>query len=146
MRLMARPLSGLSAWERHRVATARVGRLATVRPDGRPHVVVVTFALLDEGALVTAVDAKPKRTTELQRLRNIAATPWGSLLVDHYDEDWGRLWWVRLDCDATVESEEPRRTELCQPLVAKYPQYRTEPPGGPVILLTVRSTASWRSP
>lgn len=143
MTSMTSPFSGMSPSERRRVSTARVGRLATVRPDGRPHLVVVTFALLDADVLVTAVDAKPKHTTNLQRLRNIAATPWASLLVDHYGEDWDGLWWVRLDCSAAVVSEEPRRTELAAPLVGKYAQYRERPPRGPVIVLGVERSVSW---
>ena len=75
---------------------ARVARLATVRPDGRPHQVPICFAL--EGrALLTAVDHKPKRTLALRRLANIAGNPAVSVLADRYDEDWSRLWWVRAD-------------------------------------------------
>ena len=130
---------------RHRaaLASARVARLATVRPDGRPHLVPVTFALLDDGHLVTAVDHKPKRTRELQRLRNVAAEPRVSLLVDHYAEDWSLLWWVRVDGTAEVVTEEPRRSELTGPLSAKYEQYAGTPPRGPVVLVAVTAVASW---
>jgi PPOX class probable F420-dependent enzyme len=137
------PTELLTPTERGRVAAARVGHLGTVRPDGRPHVVVVTFAWLGEDRLVTAVDAKPKRSTDLQRLRNLAASPWATLLVDHYEEDWSRLWWVRLDGDAEVVRDEPRRAESVRPLVAKYAAYRSAPPAGPAIVLRVRSCASW---
>lgn len=128
--------------ERSRLAAARVGRLATVRPDGIPHLVAVTFALTGD-TVVTAVDGKPKRTTALQRLRNIEAEPRVALLVDCYDEDWSKLWWVRTDGDAQVVREEPRRTECLAPLIDKYGQYRDAAPAGPVILITVRSTVSW---
>jgi len=40
-----------------------------------------------------AVDAKPKRTTQLQRLTNLRREPRCALLVDHYEEEWSRLWW-----------------------------------------------------
>ncbi len=134
---------GLTAADRRRVEGAPVGRLATVRPDGRPHLVVVTFAWLGAETLVSAVDAKPKRSTELQRLRNIEQSPAASLLVDHYDDDWTRLWWVRLDGDAEVVRAEPHRTEAVRPLVAKYAAYRDAPPAGPAIVLHVRSCRSW---
>ena len=81
---------------KQRVRDARVGRLGTVTPDGRPHLVPVCFALREE-TVYTAVDAKPKSTLALRRLANIEATPSASLLVDHYDEDWTHLWWVRVD-------------------------------------------------
>jgi len=81
---------------------ASVARLATVRPDGRPHLVPIVFAVAGD-VIVTAVDeVKPKRTRALARLANIAAEPRVSVLADHYDEDWTRLWWVRADGTATV--------------------------------------------
>jgi PPOX class probable F420-dependent enzyme len=122
------------------LAAARVGRLATVRPDGRPHVVVCCFAV--EGDVVwTAVDAKPKRDARLQRLANLRANPQASLLVDHYEEDWERLWWVRVDGPAAVLDEgDPRALAA---LTAKYPQYAASPPGGPVIALTIERVSAW---
>jgi PPOX class probable F420-dependent enzyme len=120
-----------------RVAAARVGRLATVTASGRPHVVPVCFAL-HEGAIVTAVDAKPKSTRALRRLDNVRATGRASLLVDHYEEDWSRLWWVRVDGPAEVIDSDA----AIDALVAKYEQYRAARPAGPVIVLR---PAAWRS-
>ena len=56
-----------------RFAQAPVARLATVAPDGGPHLVPVVFALRD-GVVYTAVDAKPKTTQRLRRLTNIEPT------------------------------------------------------------------------
>ena len=126
------------------LASARVGRLATVRPDGRPHVVVCCFAA--EGDRVwTAVDAKPKATRRLQRLANVRAHPWASLLVDHYEEDWGALWWVRADGPATVlDADAPaERESALRALVAKYEQYAAAPPQGEVIALRVERWSGW---
>lgn len=120
-----------------RFALARVGRLATVTADGRPHVVPVCFALAD-GIVYTAVDHKPKRTRALARLDNVRATGRASLLVDHYEEDWSRLWWVRVDGAAEVVESEA----ALDALAAKYEQYRTARPAGPVIAIT---PARWRS-
>jgi len=75
-----------------------VARLATVRPDGAPHLVPVVFAVevaADGDRVHLAVDAKPKRTRNLQRLVNLRAEPRCALLVDHYADDWSRLWWGR---------------------------------------------------
>jgi PPOX class probable F420-dependent enzyme len=120
-----------------RLATARVGRLATVTADGRPHVVAVCFALAG-GRIVTAVDAKPKATTALARLDNVRATGRASLLVDHYEEDWSRLWWVRVDGPAEVIES----AAAIDALAAKYEQYRASRPSGPVISV---EPARWRS-
>ncbi len=121
-----------------RLASARVGRLATVTAEGRPHVVPVCFALRD-GRIYTAVDAKPKRTAALARLDNVRATGRASLLVDHYEEDWSRLWWVRADGTAEVVDSEA----AIDALAAKYEQYRAARPAGPVIAIAPDRWRSW---
>jgi PPOX class probable F420-dependent enzyme len=121
-----------------RLAAARVGRLATVTADGQPHVVVVCFALLD-GRIYTAVDAKPKATRTLRRLENVRATGRASLLVDHYEEDWSRLWWVRVDGAAEVIDSDA----ALDALAAKYEQYRDARPSGPVIAIAPERWRSW---
>jgi PPOX class probable F420-dependent enzyme len=125
---------------RARFTAARVARLATVGEDGAPHLVPVVFAV-DGDTVWTAVDAKPKRTTNLQRLRDIAADPRVSLLVDHYAEDWTTLWWARADGEAAIAGDDAGHgLEL---LIARYPQYRAQPPPGPVLAITVRRWSGW---
>ena len=124
------------------VSPAPVGRLATVRRDGRPHVVPVCFVVTND-VVYSAVDDKPKRHRHLQRISNVAATGAASLLIDEYDDDWSRLWWVRLDgrarlVDNTVEAERAIRL-LCY----KYPQYRDQPPSGPVLAVDVERWVGW---
>jgi PPOX class probable F420-dependent enzyme len=121
-------------------AAARVARLATVGGDGRPHVVPICF-VIDGGTLYTAVDDKPKRTRRLQRLANIEANPHVEVLIDHYEDDWSRLWWVRLRGTARVV-EDPHALEL---LAVKYPQYRERPPAGPVIAISIEERSEWTS-
>ncbi|HZJ48600.1 MAG TPA: TIGR03668 family PPOX class F420-dependent oxidoreductase, partial [Acidimicrobiia bacterium] len=87
-----------------RLSNARVGYLATAGVDGRPHVVPFVFAITG-GRIVSAVDRKPKRSRDLRQLRNIAANPAVSVLVDHYEKDWNRLWWVRADGRGRIVSE-----------------------------------------
>ncbi|MFN2556191.1 MAG: TIGR03668 family PPOX class F420-dependent oxidoreductase [Nitriliruptorales bacterium] len=127
---------------RRRVAEAQVARLATVRPDGRPHLVPVTYAL-DGDTIVTAIDHKPKTTTALQRLKNIEAHPVASAIVDHYEDDWSQLWWVRGDGTASVVHEGVIRDRAVSQLVEKYAPYQDNPPQGPVIVVTVGRWASW---
>lgn len=122
-----------------RFAAARVARLATADADGVPHLVPVTFAL-DGGAIVFAIDHKPKRSTNLRRLRNIAVNPAVSFLADGYDEDWSRLWWVRADGIARILESAPSAIEALQ---AKYPQYQERPPEGPVVRTEVTAWRSW---
>jgi PPOX class probable F420-dependent enzyme len=121
---------------------ARVARLATAAENGMPHLVPVTFAL-DGDLIVTAVDHKPKTTTRLRRIRNIKANPKVCVLVDHYDDDWTHLWWVRADGLASVVEREEERVAALAPLIAKYPQYADHVPEGPVIVIQVTRYASW---
>ncbi len=127
---------------RRRVMQARVARLATVRPDGYPHIVPITFAF-DRDTIVTAVDHKPKTTSALQRLQNIEARPVVSFIVDHYEDDWSRLWWVRGDGTARIVREGPVRERAIERLAEKYPPYRDNAPQGPVIVVTFDRWASW---
>ena len=122
-----------------RFASARVARLATVGRDGAPHLVPMTFALVDD-VIYSAVDAKPKRHTRLRRLANIAHEPRVSVLVDRYDDDWTALWWVRANGVARVLSSSPAALEA---LTAKYPQYRAAPPSGPFVEIGVRRWSAW---
>jgi PPOX class probable F420-dependent enzyme len=127
---------------RRRVADAPVARLATIRPDGSPHLVPVCFVLHGD-VVYSAVDHKPKRTTRLRRLENVRAEPRCALLVDRYDEDWSRLWWVRLDARAGVVEDAAERDHALGLLAAKYQQYRAQPPSGPVLALRVERWAGW---
>jgi len=127
-----------------RLASAPVGTFASIKPDGWPHLVAVTFAVI-EGSLVHMIDHKPKTTRRLQRLRNVEQTPRACLLVDNYDDDWSALWWVRVDGGASVETEGEKWEKGRVSLVDKYPQYRESPPTGHAIFLSVDHVTHWES-
>ena len=127
---------------RSRFAAAEVARLATLTPDGAPHLVPVTFAL-DGDRIVTAVDAKPKRGGRLRRLEHIAANPRVSLLVDHYDEDWARLWWARADGRARLAEDGPEVERAFKLLRDRYRQYRSVELIGPAIWIDVERWSGW---
>jgi PPOX class probable F420-dependent enzyme len=119
-----------------------VARLATTDPDGRPHLVPIVFAL-DGDTLYSAVDRKPKRSTTLRRIENARARPEVTILVDHYDDDWTRLWWIRLRGSARILDTGEERAHALQLLREKYPQYRSEPPDGPVLAVDVTEVREW---
>ncbi|TMD51827.1 MAG: TIGR03668 family PPOX class F420-dependent oxidoreductase [Chloroflexi bacterium] len=127
---------------RRRVAEARVGRLATVTPEARPHLVPVCFVLAEDD-LYWAVDQKPKASRDLARLRNLAVNALAELLVDSYEEDWTRLWWVRAACTTTVLESGPEAERALDLLAAKYPQYRARRPAGPVVRMRVLRWSGW---
>jgi PPOX class probable F420-dependent enzyme len=127
---------------RRRVADARVARLATVDPDGRPHLVPIVFALSGD-TLYSAVDAKPKRSRTLRRIENARRRPDVAVLVDDYDDDWRKLWWVRLRGRARVLDGGAEATRAVGLLGAKYEQYRATPPGAPVLAVDIEEWRGW---
>jgi PPOX class probable F420-dependent enzyme len=129
---------------RRRVAAARVARLATADRVGRPHVVPICFSL-DGETLYTAVDRKPKRSRRLKRLENIRANPRVEVLVDHYEDDWNKLWWVRLQGSGRIVESGEEHDRALALLAAKYPQYREEPPPGPVLVIDLDGWRGWRA-
>src|SRR5207237_10101548 len=114
------------------LTAARVARLATIDPDGRPHLVPIVFAI-EGDTLYSAVDAKPKRSRTLRRIENARARPDVTVLVDHYEEDWARLWWIRLRGRARVLDDGDECERALALLPEKYPKYRDEPPYRPVL-------------
>jgi PPOX class probable F420-dependent enzyme len=129
---------------RRRFASSPVARLSTVRPDGGPHVVPMVFALVGD-TVYSAVDAKPKRSRGLQRLANVRAEPRCALLVDHYADDWRQLWWVRADGRGEVVDEPSAAHPGIRALMQRFPQYRDEPPTGPLLVITVERWSGWVS-
>jgi PPOX class probable F420-dependent enzyme len=127
---------------RDRVTRARVARLATTDPDGRPHLVPIVFALLGD-TLYTAVDEKPKRSRTLRRIENARERPDVTVLVDHYEEDWTQLWWVRLRGRARILDEGDETSDALAALTAKYEQYREAPPGLPVLAVDIVAWRGW---
>lgn len=121
---------------------ARSATLGTVDGQGRPHLVPIVFAYAD-GRLYTAVDHKPKTTHRLKRLRNVEANPDVAVLVDHYDDDWTRLWWIRIDGTARVIDSGPAFQEAIALLTGKYRHYADRPPPGPAIEVRVATIRAW---
>jgi PPOX class probable F420-dependent enzyme len=125
-----------------RVENARVARLATTDPDGRPHLVPIVFAVAGD-TLYSAVDRKPKSSRTLRRIENARVRPDVTVLVDHYEDDWRRLWWIRLRGRARVLDAGAERARALALLAEKYPQYRAEPPDGPVLAVDVTDVRDW---
>jgi len=125
-------------------AESPVAMLATVGADGAPHLVPVVFAVHDD-VVYSAVDAKRKSTQRLRRLANIEANPKVSMLVDHYDNDWTQLWWVRADGIAAIHYSGEEMATGYALLRKKYLQYQRVALDGPVVTVDVQRWASWQA-
>jgi PPOX class probable F420-dependent enzyme len=127
---------------RRRVADARVGRIATVTPEGRPHVVPFVYVLRDE-TLYSSVDAKPKRSPDLRRIRNIRANPSVEAVMDHYEEPWDDIWWVRVSGRGEILESGDERGRALALLREKYPEYADSPPQGVVVAVRIERWRGW---
>jgi PPOX class probable F420-dependent enzyme len=99
--------------------------------------------VLETDTLYSAIDAKPKTTFNLRRLQNISSNGAASLLVDHYEEDWTKLWWVRVDGMGRTVDDNVERQRAIDLLAAKYEQYRDTPPPGPVLAIAIERWRMW---
>ena len=125
------------------IDTARVARLGLIDDAGRPRVLPVTFALVGDDTVWSAVDQKPKRSpgAELARVRWLRRRPEATLLVDHYSDEWSQLAWVQLIGRVAILDDADPPSEL----LAKYGPYRRQPPQGPLLRLDVERAVWWRA-
>ncbi len=126
---------------------ARHGYLSTASAEGDPHLQPVVFQIVGE-AIYIAIDEKPKTTLRLRRLTNIESNPRFALLIDHYDDDWGALWWILLRGPADVlwpsQWDESEAATALSALRAKYPQYESMAlEERPLLKLTPERITQW---
>jgi PPOX class probable F420-dependent enzyme len=131
-------LDAAACWDRFRAS--HHGTLGTVHADRGVDAVPVVFVVHDERFVIPIDTVKPKAGPMLQRLRNLLLDPRAVLLVDHYDDDWERLWWVRVH--GRAEQHVPTTSQL-EALGAAFPVY-----GGPdavtsVIVLEPSALTGW---
>ena len=131
-----------ASWER--LGPHGHGVLGTVHPDRGVDAVPVVFVVAD-GQLVVPIDTvKAKSGGRLQRLRNLEADDRCVLLVDHYDDDWSQLWWVRVHArGAEVADTEPAAESHRTALARAFPAYATDGAVTSVIVLTVDEVTGW---
>jgi PPOX class probable F420-dependent enzyme len=129
---------------RGRFASAPVARLGTVDEAGRPHIVPCCF-VLDGEVVYSAVDHKPKQSLALRRLANVRIHPDTTLLVDHYEYDWTRLWWVWVRGRGRVLEAGDEADRARTLLAGKYTQYRIRPPKGPVLAVDINEWRAWQA-
>jgi len=106
--------------------------------------VPICFAVVGD-RVVSVVDHKPKQTLQLQRLENVRRHPDVQLVVDHYDDDWSALWWVRISGQGRVVDSGVARDEAIDLLARKYPQYRGHRPVGPALVIDITRISGWRA-
>ncbi len=122
-----------------------VGHLATADANGRPHVIPFCF-VCDGGIIYSVLDAKPKSADlrSLRRVRNILANPRVSVVIDHYESDWSRLWYLLVHGSAELLEQCPEQAAAISLLRDKYQQYREmDLEYSPVIKITPERATGW---
>lgn len=127
---------------RRLASQARVARLGTIDPDGRSHLVPLCFAL-DGSSFYSEVDQKPKSSKRLRRVENIIRDPRVTILVDHYEEEWPKVWWVRMRGSGRLVEGDEERDRGRRLLIDKYPQYQEDPPTGELFAVEVEEWLGW---
>jgi PPOX class probable F420-dependent enzyme len=127
---------------------SRVGHLATAGPEGDPLVIPVCFAS-NGRAIFTPIDRKPKHTPpeRLARVRHILRNPRVALVIDHYEDDWSRLWFILIRGHASLLSQpQSREHRVARALLEeKYPQYRAGmlPRRAPIVQIIPERMTLW---
>ena len=128
------------------VARARTATLGTIAEDGRPRLVPICF-VLDGDVLYSAIDEKPKETSDprqLARVRDIERRTDVTVLIDRWDEDWDLLAWLRIDARASLAEDPAERASAIAALRAKYPQYADHDlEARPLIRIAIERVRSW---
>jgi PPOX class probable F420-dependent enzyme len=125
---------------REQLAAAHHGVLGTVHADRGVDAVPVVFVVVGDLIVIPIDTVKPKAGARLQRLRNLEADHRAVLLVDHYDDDWSALWWVRVHGPA--HEAEPSVDQLEQ-LATAFPAYEVPGAVTSVIVLRVDQVSGW---
>lgn len=134
----------METWQERLLEDERSGVLGTIARSGLPQLVPVCFALV-EGAIAIAIDEKPKQGVTLARVRNIERDPRATLLVDHYEERWEQLAWLRLEGDADVLERGDVWPDALDALRRRYPRYRAMSLEAlPLIRLRPARVVGWR--
>jgi PPOX class probable F420-dependent enzyme len=115
-----------------KINEARVARLATVDLECKPHLIPVVF-VFDNDCYFIPIDEKTKRSRpeKLKRAKNIQQNPNVTLLIDEYNEDWTKLYFIMIQGKASIiggkklEQNELLLLEKAHKLLSdKYLQYQ----------------------
>ena len=134
---------------------AKVARLATVDIKCTPYLVPVVFVFdNDNDYYFIPINEKTKRSRpeNLKRVRNIKENPNVALLIDEYNEDWTKLYFIMIQGKASIiggkklEQDEIPLLEKAHKLLSnKYPQYQNIGIGKYIIMIIPQKVIAWKN-
>ena len=132
---------------------ARVARLATVNSECKPHLVPVVF-VFDNYCYFIPIDEKTKRSRpeKLKRAKNIQQNSNVTLLIDDYNENWRKLYFIMIQGIALLvgnkseQDQSQNHIERAHKLLSeKYFQYREVGIGDYVIMIYPQKVITWKN-
>ena len=132
---------------------ARVARLATVDSECKPHLIPVVF-VFDNYSYFIPIDEKTKRSRpeKLKRAKNIQQNSNVTLLIDDYNENWRKLYFIMIQGKASIiggkklEQNELLLLEKAHKLLFdKYLQYQKIGIGEYVIMIIPQKVITWKN-
>jgi len=127
---------------------AKVARLATVDQKSHPYVVPVVF-VFHENSFFIPLDEKVKTVNprKLKRVKNIEKNPNVTLLIDKYQNDWKKLFFLMIHGKATViDGKNTKLMDIIHKLlVSKYPQYKKIGIGNYCIMINPTKVTFWNN-
>jgi len=129
------------------IKRAKVARLATVDQKSHPYVVPVVF-VFHENSFFIPLDEKVKTVNarKLKRVKNIEKNPNVTLLIDKYQNDWKKLFFLMIHGKATVIDGKNNKLmyKIHKLLISKYPQYKKIGVGNSCIKITPHGITHWK--
>lgn len=131
----------------------RVARLATVDSECKPHLIPVVF-VFENGCYFIPIDEKSKRSRpdRLKRVKNIQQNPNVTILIDEYNEDWRKLYFIMIQGTASIigdkelEQRELLLLERAHRLLSdKYLQYQKIGIGEYIIMIIPQKVITWKN-
>jgi len=135
-----------------KINEAKVARLATVDLECKPHLIPVVF-VFDNDCYFIPIDEKTKRSRpeKLKRAKNIQQNPNVALLIDEYNEDWKKLYFIMIQGKASIVGKELGQNEMLllekahKLLSDKYFQYQKIGIGEYVIMIIPQKVITWKN-
>ena len=126
----------------------KVARLATVDQKSHPYVVPVVF-VFHENSFFIPLDEKVKtiNARKLKRVKNIEKNANVTLLIDKYQNDWKKLFFLMIHGKATVIDEKNSKLmdKIHKLLISKYPQYKKIGVGNSCITIHPTKVTFWKN-
>jgi len=130
------------------IKEAKVARLSTVDQKSHPYVVPVVF-VFHENSFFIPLDEKTKtvNSRNLKRVKNIEKNPNVTLLIDKYQNDWKKLFFLIIHGKATVIDGKNSKLmdKIHKLLISKYPQYKKIGLGNSCITIKPTKVIFWNN-